>query len=124
MAYCNGRHRWRLTQPVNSHMTNSAADLIAASCLAKASTLRAESNRALAVAEETRNFDASTSNTWFVAYTLNREDIMAVAERRFRPEFKVAFDAWLATNPAKNPGAPPGAHVHAAVPPARPEPSC
>ena len=33
---------------------------------------------------------------------------MAVAERRFRPEFKLAFDAWLATNPAKNPGAPPG----------------
>ena len=31
-----------------------------------------------------------------------------LAERRFRPEFKVAFDAWLATNPATNPKRPPG----------------
>ena len=28
--------------------------------------------------------------------------------RRFRPEFRVAFDAWLATNPDTNPDAPPG----------------
>ena len=27
IAYCNGRHRWRLTQPVNSHMANSAASM-------------------------------------------------------------------------------------------------
>jgi hypothetical protein len=32
----------------------------------------------------------------------------AVAERRFRPEFKVAFDAWMATDPFRNPRAPPG----------------
>ena len=30
------------------------------------------------------------------------------AERRFRPEFQVAFDAWLATSPETNPQAPPG----------------
>jgi hypothetical protein len=32
----------------------------------------------------------------------------AIAERRFRPEFKVAFDAWMATDPFRNPRAPPG----------------
>ena len=33
---------------------------------------------------------------------------MEIAERRFRPEFQVAFEAWLATDPATNPDAPPG----------------
>jgi hypothetical protein len=28
--------------------------------------------------------------------------------RRFRPEFKVAFDAWFATDPFNNANAPPG----------------
>ena len=31
-----------------------------------------------------------------------------IAERRFRPEFKVAFDAWQATDPETNPNAAPG----------------
>ena len=31
-----------------------------------------------------------------------------IAERRFRPEFRVAFDAWRATSPETNPAAPPG----------------
>jgi hypothetical protein len=57
---------------------------------------------------ETRNFDSSTFNTWFIAYTADDAEAMAIAERRFRPEFKVAFDAWLATNPESNPDAPPG----------------
>ncbi len=33
---------------------------------------------------------------------------MKVAERRFRPGFRVAFDAWRATSPETNPHAPPG----------------
>ena len=33
---------------------------------------------------------------------------MALYERRFSPEYKVAFDAWLATDPFSNPEAPPG----------------
>jgi hypothetical protein len=31
-----------------------------------------------------------------------------LAEHRFRPEFRVAFDAWRATKPESNPQAPPG----------------
>jgi hypothetical protein len=76
--------------------------------LAHASALRIEANRAFAVAAENRNFDASTFNTWFIAYTLNNREKMAVAERRFRPEFEVAFNAWQATNPEHNPSAAPG----------------
>src|SRR5262249_38165752 len=31
-----------------------------------------------------------------------------LAEHRFRPSFRVAFHAWLATDPFHNPNAPPG----------------
>ena len=55
-----------------------------------------------------RNFDSSTFEAWFAAYTAGNERAMAVAERRFRPEFRVAFDAWRATNPESNPRAPRG----------------
>jgi hypothetical protein len=76
--------------------------------LAHASALRIEANRAYAVAAENRNFDASTFNSWFIAYTLDSADKMAIAERRFRPEFRIAFDAWRATDPEHNSSAPPG----------------
>ena len=76
--------------------------------LAHGSALRIEANRAFAVAEENRNFDASTFNAWFIAYTLGNPEKMAISERRFRPEFRVAFDAWRATDPDHNPSAAPG----------------
>jgi hypothetical protein len=76
--------------------------------LAEASSLRLEANRALADAMETRNFDSSTFTSWFTAYTLDNPEKMAIAERRFRPEFRAAFDAWLATDPEHNSDAPPG----------------
>ncbi len=76
--------------------------------LAVASTARTEANRAEYAAQNLRNFDASTFNAWFIAYTLDNPEKMAVAERRFRPAFAVAFDAWQATNPDTNPDAPPG----------------
>ena len=76
--------------------------------LAAASSARTQANRADYTALSERNFDASTFNAWFVAYTLGSTEKMAVAERRFRPEFKVAFDAWRSTRPETNPEAPPG----------------
>ena len=42
------------------------------------------------------------------AYVQGNESAEDVAIRRFRPQFKVAFDAWRATNPDTNPNAPPG----------------
>lgn len=76
--------------------------------LAQASTARTEATRANLDATTTKNFDASTFNTWFTAYVVNNQQAMAVAERRFRPEFKVAFNAWLATDPFTSASAPPG----------------
>jgi hypothetical protein len=76
--------------------------------LAQAATLRNLATRADLSALETRNFDSSTFNAWFTAFTLDDPNKQAIAERRFRPEFKVAFDAWMATDPFRNPRAPPG----------------
>ena len=76
--------------------------------LAQAATLRNLATRADLAALSTRNFDSSTFTSWFTAFTLDDPQKQTVAERRFRPEFKVAFDAWMATDPFRNPRAPPG----------------
>ena len=76
--------------------------------LAQAATLRNLATRADLAALSTRNFDSSTFNAWFIAFTLDNPQKQVIAERRFRPEFRVAFDAWMATDPLHNPHAPPG----------------
>ncbi len=76
--------------------------------IAQSSTLRNLATRADLEAISLRNFDSSTFNAWFTAFTLNNREREAVAERRFRPAFRVAFNAWMATDPVHNPHAPPG----------------
>ena len=76
--------------------------------LAEASTARTKANRANLQAIDLRNFDSSTFEAWFTAYTAHNEQAMALAEHRFRPGFRVAFDAWRATKPETNPNAPRG----------------
>jgi hypothetical protein len=76
--------------------------------IAKSSTLRNLATRADLEAISLRNFDASTFNDWFIAFTLNSPQKEAIAVRRFRPQFRVAFNAWIATDPLHNPHAPPG----------------
>jgi len=76
--------------------------------VAQSSTLRNLATRDDLTAISLRNFDSSTFNAWFIAWTLNSPQKQAVAERRFRPAFLVAFKAWMATDPLHNPNAPPG----------------
>ena len=76
--------------------------------IAQSSTLRNLATRADLEAISLRNFDASTFNAWFTAFTLNKPKKEEIAVRRFRQAFRVAFNAWLATNPVHNPHAPPG----------------
>lgn len=76
--------------------------------LAEASAARTKANRADLSAMELRDFDSSTFEAWFAAYTANNKQAMALAVRRFRPGFRVAFDAWRATKPETNPHAPRG----------------
>jgi hypothetical protein len=76
--------------------------------IAEAGTLRDLSTRADLQALSIRNFDSSTFNAWFIAFTLNSPQKEAIAVRRFRPAFRVAFNAWMKTDPLHNPHAPPG----------------
>jgi hypothetical protein len=76
--------------------------------LADATTLRTKASRAELKAISVRNFDSSTFDAWFSAYTAHNQQAMAIAKRRFRPGFQVAFQAWRATKPETNPNAPRG----------------
>ena len=76
--------------------------------IAQSSTLRNLATRDDLTAISLRNFDASTFNAWFIAFTLNSPQKEAIAVRRFRPQFLAAFNAWMATDPLHNPHAPPG----------------
>jgi hypothetical protein len=76
--------------------------------IAQSSTLRNVATRDYLAATSLRNFDSSTFNAWFIAFTLNNPQKEAIAIRRFRPAFRIAFNAWMATDPVHNPHAPPG----------------
>jgi hypothetical protein len=76
--------------------------------LAKASAARTKANRYFQQATTTRAQDASNFNAWFVAYVAGDRSAERVAENRFRPNYDVAFRAWLATKPFTNPKAPKG----------------
>ena len=76
--------------------------------IAQSSTMRNLATRDDLIALSQRNFDASTFNAWFIAFTLNSPQKEAIAEHRFRPQLRVAFNAWMATDPLHNPHAPPG----------------
>jgi hypothetical protein len=76
--------------------------------LAKASATRTKANRAFQESLTFRSQDAANFNAWFAAYLSHDTIGQRVAERRFRPEYDVAFRAWLATRPFTNPNAPKG----------------
>jgi hypothetical protein len=76
--------------------------------IAQASRLGNLATRADLEAISLRNFDASTFNAWFIAFTLNSPQKEKIAIARFRPAFLVAFNAWMATDPLHNPHAAPG----------------
>ncbi len=76
--------------------------------LAKASATRTKANRAFQQSLTYRVGDATTFNAWFGAYISGNKNAARVAEKRFRPQYRVAFNAWIATHPFTNPKAPAG----------------
>jgi hypothetical protein len=44
-------------------------------------------------------------NRWLEVTTDNNQELADLYERRFRPEFRPAFEAWLAQDPLNNPAA-------------------
>jgi hypothetical protein len=72
------------------------------------SKLRIASQGAQTTAGQQMLYDSTTFDEWLVAAQANNTALTTFLERRFRPEYKTAFDAWLQTDPLKNPNAPPG----------------
>src|SRR3954465_1788419 len=76
--------------------------------LARESAERTRANRADTEAIVIRTLDSASFNAWFTAFTAGNANAERLAERRMRPGYRPAFNAWQATDPAHNPSAPPG----------------
>ena len=68
--------------------------------------LRLEAGRAQGLAEAQTQIDLATFVQWIDAYALKRVELQEFYSRRFRKEFRPAFEAWLATRPLTNANAP------------------
>jgi hypothetical protein len=73
---------------------------------ASATTVQAQEQQTLAGQDHL--YDVITFDSWIEARHRGEKDIAAVFERRFRPEYTVAYEAWIQTDPFHNPKAPPG----------------
>jgi hypothetical protein len=71
----------------------------------QASAARSLANRASTLAAQERTQDLLNFNRWLEVTTDGNSELAALYERRFRPEFRPAFDAWVAGDPLHNPSA-------------------
>jgi len=67
---------------------------------------RVESTRSSDVANRQAQIDVAIFTQWVDAYARGETELASFFQRRFREEFKPAFDAWVATKPRTNPKAP------------------
>src|SRR5262245_48543192 len=73
----------------------------------QASTARSLSNRAATLAAQERTQDLLNFNRWLEVTTEGNTQLAQLYERRFRAEFRPAFDTWLASDPLNNTNAVP-----------------
>jgi hypothetical protein len=72
---------------------------------ARANTARSEANRASTAAGQDRLQDLLNFNRWLEVTTQGNTTLADLYQRRFRPEFVPAFQAWMAQDPLHNPAA-------------------
>jgi len=72
----------------------------------QANALRVESARESTEAGQLVGVDIALFMAWENAAGSGDDHLKEFYNKRFRPEFRQAFDAWLATNPMTNPQAP------------------
>lgn len=65
----------------------------------RTNALRISAARAEDLANADTQVDIATFVQWVDAFATNAPGLQEFYEKRFRPEFKPAFDAWIATNP-------------------------
>jgi hypothetical protein len=77
-----------------------------AKATARGNASRVESTRASGIANRNAQIDIALFIQWVDAYATGETELTDFYRRRFREEFKPAFDAWIATRPLQNPRAP------------------
>lgn len=65
-----------------------------------------ESQEMAALSGQEKLYDNIAFNGWVGAQLLNKPEISAFYERRFRPEYAIAFKAWIKLDPIHDPSAP------------------
>ena len=73
----------------------------------RVNALRIDAARAQGLAQGQTQVDIETFIQWANAYAHDDQPLEDFYSERFRPEFRPAFDAWVATKPLTNPDAPP-----------------
>ena len=74
---------------------------------AEAAALRAKSSRASVSAGQLLLLDVGLFNWWLRERVNGDARLAQFIEARFRPEFRAAFESWLATDPLRSPAAAP-----------------
>ena len=72
----------------------------------RATTARVQATREADIASRQIVIDVTTFSQWVDAYGTSDTELADFYFRRFRPEFRPAVTAWVATKPLKNPKAP------------------
>jgi hypothetical protein len=75
---------------------------------AQASSLDVNANRLIIENDSAGIYNTNTLNAWLNAKLEGREEIAEFYGRRFLPDYKVAFDAWIKLDPINNSQAPLG----------------
>jgi type II secretory pathway pseudopilin PulG len=74
----------------------------------QANTLRFAADAASTKGGQQLVADSSMFNGWLTARAAHQSDVEDLYVRRFSPEYRTAFDAWLKTDPFTNSSAPAG----------------
>lgn len=72
----------------------------------RTTALRMDATRAQGLAESETQVDVATFIQWVDATARDEDELAAFYVERFRPEFKDAFEEWIALEPMTTPGAP------------------
>ena len=75
---------------------------------AKANRLRVTAEGLATLAGQERIYDSDTFGSWLTARLDGKAEAAEFFERRFRDEYRPAFEAWMKTDPFNNAQAPPG----------------
>jgi hypothetical protein len=83
-------------------------DAKSAESYARATSSTVQAQEQFTLAGQERLYDITTFGAWIEAKARGEENVAAIFEHRFRPEYRMAFAEWIKIDPLRNPNAPAG----------------